>query len=121
MEYLEEQRIKDIIKTHSEFINYPIYLQVRKERDLEVQNENENENEQETLSEENKVEIDEIDEEQPEQPTEKEIQKEVYKEMEHLNTNRPIWTRNPEDVTHEDYASFYKSISNDDWDEHIWQ
>lgn len=121
MEYLEEQRIKDIIKTHSEFINYPIYLQVSKERDIEVEDAEGaevTEHAEDAEGADNKVEIDEIDEQQSEESTIKEIQKEVYKEMEHLNTNRPIWTRNPEDVSHDDYASFYKSISND-WDEHL--
>ena len=36
VEYLEEQKIKDIVKTHSEFINYPIHLLVEKEREVEA-------------------------------------------------------------------------------------
>merc|ERR1711916_386702 len=43
--------------------------------------------------------------------------KEVTHEWDHLNGQKPIWMRKPEDVTSEEYATFYKSLSND-WEEH---
>jgi len=109
-EYLEEKRLKEIVKKHSQFIGYPISLAVTKEREVEV----EDDEEEKEDGEEGKVE--EVDEEA--EKKEKEKKKESYTEMEELNKNKPIWTRNPDDIKEDEYATFYKSLTND-WEDHL--
>jgi molecular chaperone HtpG len=112
-EYLEEKRLKDLVKKHSEFIGYPITLYVEKETEKEVPVDEEDEEE---VEDSDKPKIEEVTDEE-EKPKTKKV-KEVTNEWELLNKQKPIWTRNADDVTTEEYAAFYKSISND-WEEHL--
>merc|ERR1711939_767567 len=79
-EFLEERRLKDLVKKHSEFIGFPIELYVEKSNEKEVT--------------------------------------EVTHDWEQLNKNKPLWMRKAEEVTTEEYASFYKALSND-WEDHL--
>jgi molecular chaperone HtpG len=112
LEYLEEKRIKDLVKKHSEFISYPIQLWTEKTVDKEV-SDDEDEAAKEGEDEEGKV---EEAEDKKEKKTKK--VKEVQHEWVLLNKQKPIWMRPPEEVTREEYAAFYKSISND-WEDHL--
>jgi molecular chaperone HtpG len=115
LEYLEERRLKDLVKKHSEFISYPISLWTEKTTEKEVSDDEEDE-EKEKKDEEGNVE--EVDEEKEKEEKKKKKIKEVSHEWSLVNKQKPIWMRKPEDITKEEYAAFYKSLTND-WEEHL--
>jgi len=113
-EYLEEKRVKDLVKKHSEFIGFPIKLYTEKTTEKEVTDDEDEDDEEE---EEDKPKIEEVDEEESKKEKKTKKIKEVSHEWEHLNNMKPIWMRKADDVTNDEYVAFYKSISND-WEEH---
>lgn len=131
IEYCEERCIKDVVKKHSQFIGYPIKLVVNKEREKEISDDEDEEMKvdetEEKTNEENKdddgdepkiedVTDDDKNDEKKKKKTKK--IKEKYTDEEELNKTKPIWMRNPEEITQEEYAEFYKSLTND-WDDHL--
>ncbi|KAK4363789.1 hypothetical protein RND71_019030 [Anisodus tanguticus] len=111
--YLKEdqRRIKDLVKKHSEFISYPIYLWTEKTTEKEV---SDDEDEERKKKEEGDVE--EVDENKEKDKKKKKKIKEVIHEWQLINKQKPIWLRKSEEVTKEEYCSFYKSLTND-WED----
>merc|ERR1711998_533129 len=105
-EYLDEKRIKELVKKHSQFVNYPIFLWVEKTTEKEVSDDDD------------KPKIEEVDEDEEKKVKKKKKVKEVTHEWELMNKQKPLWMRNPEEITKEEYATFYKHISND-WEDHL--
>jgi len=120
-EFLEERKLKDLVKKHSEFIGFPIELMVEKTTDKEV-TDSDDEGDEKKDDAEKKEGEDEPEIKDDEKPKEKKTKKikEVSHELEVLNKTKPIWMRKPEDITKDEYTSFYKSLTND-WEEHLAQ
>ena len=150
VEFLEERKLKDLVKKHSEFISFPIELWIEKTTEKEVDDDEDDEKKDEEKKDEKKEEEkkdeekkeEKKDEEKKEGEEKKEEEKkdeegpkvedtkeekkekkkkkikEVTHEFERVNNTKPIWLRKKEDVTKEEYANFYKSITND-WEDHL--
>jgi molecular chaperone HtpG len=99
--------LKDLVKKHSEFISFPISLQVEKTTEKEISDDEDEEKKEEDV---------EITEDKKDKKKKK--IKEVSTEFEELNKNKPIWMKKHEDISKEEYASFYKSLTND-WEDHL--
>merc|ERR1711910_227546 len=116
-EFIEEKKVKEIVKKHSQFIGYPIKMLVQKEREKEV---SDDEAEIEEIKEGEEPKIEDVGEDADAEKGEKKKKtiKEKYSEDEELNKTKPIWTRSPDDISNEEYGEFYKSLTND-WEEHL--
>jgi len=120
LEFLEEERLKGLIKRYSEFINFPIYLYTTKEEEEEVpveegddsSSDDEEEEEEEESSDDEEVSDAEEDEEEDDTPKTKKVKKTVN-DWELINDAKALWTRNPSDITDEEYKSFYQSLTKD--------
>jgi len=122
-EFLNERSIKDLVKKHSQFIQYPINLLVTKEKEVddeEVKDEDEKPKEEGEEPHIEEVNSDDEDDDDKEDKKDKKKKKKVKtQEWELLNKNKPIWLKKPEEVTDKtEYAAFYKSLTND-WEEHL--
>jgi molecular chaperone HtpG len=111
-EFLEEKRLTDLVKKHSEFIGFPIELWTEKTEDKEVSDDEDEEDE-----DEDKPVVEDVTEEDGAEKKKKTV-KEVTSTWELLNKQKPIWMRKADDVTREEYAAFYKSLTND-WEDHL--
>ncbi|KAL9244033.1 hypothetical protein vseg_017850 [Gypsophila vaccaria] len=133
-EYLDESKLKDLVKKYSEFINFPIYLWATKEVDKEVPADGDESSDDElsddefdeepsdddkeaTKTSEEKTEETEEKEEDEDEEVEKKpktkIIKEQISEWELLNDVKAIWLRSPKEVTEEEYEKFYHSLAKD--------
>ena len=127
MEYVEQEKIKNIVKKYSEFINYPIKLYTSKDVKEQVPIDEEeppsnvkitrfDDDGNEIIDEDIEI-TDEgeepvVDEDESDEPKTKTVTKQVW-DWETLNEIKAIWTRQKDDITEEEYNNFYKTISKD--------
>jgi len=109
IEYLEERKLKDLVKKHSEFISFPIELWVEKSTEKEVEDDEEDEKKE---GDEPKVTDDNKEKKEEKNKgnfsrVRKSKQQQTY-----------LVEKKKEDISKEEYVNFYKSITND-WEEHL--
>ena len=117
-EYLDDIKLKDIIHRHSKYITFPINLMTTSE--VWVEDPEEDDDEDDDSGDEDKPKIEDVEDEKPESKEPKRHKEEV-KKMVVVNQDKPIWLQRPEDLTSDDYISFYKHMSGDNEPPCCWK
>merc|ERR1711861_122052 len=109
-----EDKLKESAKKYSQFIQFPIYVKVKKEVDADT-DEDDDDDKDDDDEEEKKDDVETKDdgEKEEEEEEKKAPKKKTVYEWEQVNTQKAIWLRAKEDVTEEEYNGFYKGISKD--------
>lgn len=107
-DYLDQDKLEDILKRYSEFIDFPIFLHKVKTITEEVAGEPEKVTEEKYghNGEENVKEEREI-------PTSKIVERKEEEWLQ-INMNKPIWTRSKSEITEEEYGNFFKALTKSD-------
>merc|ERR1712048_1433075 len=111
-DYLETSRLSDILKKHSLFINYPIFLETEKEIEEEIpadELDDDEEADEDGEGDDMEVEEDEGDADDDEPPAPK-TRKVTIKEDERMNENKPLWLRSADDIEESEYDDFFKVL-----------
>merc|ERR1711977_802966 len=98
-------------KKYSQFIQFPIYVKVKKEVDADTEEDDDDDKDDD--EEEKKDDVETKDDDEKEEEEEKKPKKKTVFEWEQVNTQKAIWLRAKEDVTEEEYNEFYKGLSKD--------
>merc|ERR1712100_763494 len=112
-DYLSEDKLKESAKKYSQFIQFPIYVKVKKEVDADAEEDDDDDKDDDEDEKKDDVETKDDEEKEDEEEEKKAPKKKTVYEWEQVNTQKAIWLRAKEDVTEEEYNEFYKSISKD--------
>jgi len=118
-EFLEQTKLEELVKRYSEFINFPIYLHKKSTVTVEKEADAEAEEEEGDEEESDDIEVDEEDLKESEKPAATTEKVDKW-DWERLNNNVAIWSRDKEDITNDEYQSFFKAITKDPTEAQTW-
>jgi len=109
----------ELVKKHSQFINFPIYVwtntSTTKEVPIEEEEDSKNTDKSEDKQSSDTLKVEDAEDEEKEKQKTRSIT--VYDAKYVLvNSVKPIWTRSPSDITTKEYSDFYKAITKDSKD-----
>jgi len=116
--YTDVNKLKSIVKEHSQYINYPVKVFIKREETKEVEDEEALLEEDVTVTDGtsnlDSSNLDDVTiEDVEEKPKKMKKIIETVKEFQLINEHKPIWTRSSNELKEEDYYGFYKSLTND--------
>eukprot|EP01117_Protostelium_nocturnum_P020377 TRINITY_DN912_c0_g1_i1.p1 TRINITY_DN912_c0_g1~~TRINITY_DN912_c0_g1_i1.p1 ORF type:complete len:851 (-),score=359.68 TRINITY_DN912_c0_g1_i1:132-2684(-) len=114
-QFLQPATLSNLLKKYSEFINFPIFLWTEKDEEVEVPLTEEELEEKKKERDEKKEKEGEAEGEEGEEeplPTTKKVREKIP-QWELMNENKPIWSKNPKEVTDEEYNTFFKIVAKD--------
>jgi heat shock protein 90kDa beta len=121
MEYASQEKLEQMAKHYSEFVVHPIYLQTFETMTVEIEDEEGEDATSSDEKEEPKDDLEVSDEEDEDKDTAKEKPKKTKEvttmEWEHLNKSPAIWTRPKDEITDDEYKSFFKVVTHDEYQE----